>query len=60
MLDYSESKYVQHDLQRSRIKKDEMNVQSDLSVLMDTFTNLITLSDLVCLSTEKKATSEME
>ena len=50
------STYVHHDLNPSRIKKDEDNVQSVIYVLENTFSNPFTGTDLISLSTGKSAT----
>ena len=60
MLNFSVSKYVHHDLQESRIKKDEANVTAVLEVFETTFSNPFTGSDLISLSTGNKASIDME
>ena len=42
MFNFSVSKYVHHDLQESRIKKDEANVTAMLEVFETTFSNQFT------------------
>ena len=56
LTETSVSKYVHHDLNPSRIKKDEDNVQSVLYVFENTFSNPFTSTDLISLSTGKSAT----
>ena len=57
------SSYSKHnDSQRSRITRDETDVKNIISLLQDTWLNPFNpdLQDLVCLSTGKVASSEVE
>ena len=59
-IDSSSSKH--NDLQRSRITRDKTDVKNIISLLQDTWLNPFNpdLQDLVCLSTGKVASSEVE
>ncbi|KAL9977295.1 hypothetical protein ACROYT_G014685 [Oculina patagonica] len=62
MLHISRSSSQHNDLQPSRIARDEADVKSILSILQDTWLNPFNpdLQDLVCLSTGKVATPDVE
>ena len=62
MLHISPSSSQHNDLQPSRIARDEADVKSIVSILQDTWLNPFNpdLQDLVCLSTGKVATPDVE
>ena len=62
MLHINSSSPKHNDLHRSRITRDETDVKNIISLLQDTWLNLFSpdLQDLVCLSTGKVASSEVQ